>query len=176
MRRTPRGAHAYVMIGALVLLGVVLAGCAGSTDSPKRASAGEPEAENGEAVAVVEAIATPGRGRVIADSEGMTLYDSHADDPMLYQFNRPPIPLCYKACARVWRPLLTDAPPQAKDGAQDDLLGTIKRKGGAKQVTYEGHPLYEFVEDRRPGEASGEDALSFGSEWHAMEPDGEERP
>ena len=36
-------------------------------------------------------------------------------------------------------------------------LGTTKRKDGTVQVTYAGHPLYTYVDDKKPGEANGND-------------------
>jgi predicted lipoprotein with Yx(FWY)xxD motif len=53
-------------------------------------------------------------------------------------------------------------------------LGTTKRKDGTLQVTYDGHPLYTFVEDKKPGEANGNDTSAFGAQWYALFPSGEE--
>ncbi len=44
------------------------------------------------------------------------------------------------------------------------LLGTIKVKGG-RDVTYNGHPLYTFVSDSRPGAITGEGNKTFGGPW-----------
>jgi predicted lipoprotein with Yx(FWY)xxD motif len=59
-------------------------------------------------------------------------------------------------------------------GAESSLLGTTKRKDGTEQVTYDGHPLYGFVEDQKPGETNGNDVDAFGAEWYALMPNGEE--
>ena len=53
-------------------------------------------------------------------------------------------------------------------------LGTTKRKDGTMQVTYAGHPLYTYVADTKPGDAKGNDFSSFGAEWYALQPSGEE--
>ncbi len=81
---------------------------------------------------------------------------------------------CYGACAQAWPPLLTKGQPKAMGGTEASLLGTTKRKDGTVQVTYNGHPLYGFVEDRKPGETNGNDLKAFGASWYALEPDGEE--
>jgi predicted lipoprotein with Yx(FWY)xxD motif len=54
------------------------------------------------------------------------------------------------------------------------MLGTTKRKDGTMQVTFAGHPIYTFSEDKKPGEANGNDLKVFGGEWYAMTPSGEE--
>jgi predicted lipoprotein with Yx(FWY)xxD motif len=116
--------------------------------------------------AVVKVTKTPDLGTVIVDSQGMTMYDFHKD--------KGTTSACYGACAEAWPPLLTGGKPKAMGGAESSLLGTTKRKDGTVQVTYNGHPLYGFVEDKKPGETNGNDVSAFGAEWYALEPDGEE--
>jgi predicted lipoprotein with Yx(FWY)xxD motif len=189
-----------VALSALVLAAALLSGCGGS-GSTSTVSAGDMNPSRQEAaggarvreavaepgasgtgadtasattVAAVKVMPTPGLGLVLVDSEGMTLYDSHGDNPMLYQFNRPPTPSCYEACAEVWLPVLTAASPEAIGRAKESLLGTIRREDGSRQVTYDRHPLYAYTNDKKPGETNGDYAVSFGEEWHALEADGEE--
>ena len=116
--------------------------------------------------AVVEVANTDDLGKVIVESKGMTLYDFHKDKGTTSS--------CYGACAEAWPPLLTGGKPKATGGAESSLLGTTKRKDGTVQVTYNGHPLYGFVEDKKPGETNGNDVSAFGAEWYALEPNGEE--
>ena len=54
------------------------------------------------------------------------------------------------------------------------MLGTTKRKDGSMQVTYNGHPLYTFVGDKKPGEGNGNDTTAFGAQWYALLGNGEE--
>jgi len=116
--------------------------------------------------ATVSAASVSKLGRVIVDSQGLTLYDFHKDKGTQSS--------CYGACAKVWPPLTTSGAPQAGKGAVASKLGTTKRKDGVTQVTYAGHPLYTYTADTKPGDAKGNDIDSFGAEWYALQPSGEE--
>jgi len=132
----------------------------GKSEEPTMAAGGATK------VAVVKVMNTPKLGKVIVDAEGMTLYDFHKDKGTTSS--------CYGACAEAWPPLLTSGTPKAMGGAQASLLGTTQRKDGTLQVTYNGHPLYGFVEDQKPGETNGNDVDGFGAQWYALMPNGEE--
>ena len=47
-------------------------------------------------------------------------------------------------------------------------LGTITRSGGAKQATYDGHPLYTYIADSGPGQANGNNLNLNGGSWHEV--------
>ena len=105
-------------------------------------------------------------GMVLVDSNGMTLYDFHKDKGTTSS--------CYGPCAEGWPPMLTEGEPTVGNGAMASKLGTTERKDGTMQVTYAGHPLYTFVEDKKPGEANGNDVSAFGAQWYALKGSGEE--
>jgi predicted lipoprotein with Yx(FWY)xxD motif len=116
--------------------------------------------------AVVSATGVGNLGKVLVDSKGFTLYDFHKDKGTTSS--------CYGACAQSWPPLLTEGKPQAGEGAMASKLGTTNRNDGTTQVTYAGRPMYTFVEDKKPGEANGNDVSAFGGQWYALKPSGEE--
>ena len=61
--------------------------------------------------------------------------------------------------ARDWPPLLLPAGVRhaaAGPGVKAALLGTVSRAGGARQVTYNGWPLYLWQGDQEPGQATGQ--------------------
>jgi predicted lipoprotein with Yx(FWY)xxD motif len=170
----------FFPIAALALIAVLaIAGCGGSDSSSgsggaygggeesttSNASTGSSGGSGGQA-AVITAASAPKLGRIIVDSKGFTLYDFHKD--------KNGESACYGACAKVWPPLLTEGEPQAGEGAMASNLGTTKRKDGTLQVTYAGWPLYTYTADSKPGEANGNDIDSFGAEWYALQPSGEE--
>lgn len=79
---------------------------------------------------------------------------------------------CYGACAQAWPPLLVEGELHASGQAKSKLLGTIERKNGKTQVTYNGWPLYYFVQDQEPGDTQGQDVHGFGAEWYLVSPEG----
>jgi predicted lipoprotein with Yx(FWY)xxD motif len=178
----------YLAVGALALVAVLaIAGCGGGGSSSSSSSTGgettgtttATESGGGDATgatgaggggatkpAVVKVTNTADLGKVIVDAEGMTMYDFHKD--------KGTTSACYGACAEAWPPLLTGGKPTVTGGAEASLVGVTKRKDGTEQVTYDGHPLYGFVEDQKPGETNGNDVDAFGAQWYALMPNGEE--
>jgi predicted lipoprotein with Yx(FWY)xxD motif len=132
-------------------------GGSGESSSPKPASS---------PTAVVSVASVPGLGKVIVDSRGFTLYDFHKD--------KGTKSTCYGGCAKVWPPLTTGGTPKAQSGALASKLATTQRDDGTTQVVYAGHPLYTYTADTKPGDAKGNDFSSFGAEWYALQPNGEE--
>jgi predicted lipoprotein with Yx(FWY)xxD motif len=116
--------------------------------------------------AIVSVGSVPGLGRVLVDAKGFTLYDFHKDKGTTSS--------CYGGCAEVWPPLVTEGEAQTSNGAMASKLGTTQRKDGTTQVTYAGHPLYTYVEDKQPGDSRGNDFSSFGAQWYALAPSGAE--
>jgi predicted lipoprotein with Yx(FWY)xxD motif len=105
-------------------------------------------------------------GRILVDAGGRTLYDFPPD--------KRGASTCYGACAALWPPLLTSGKPIAGPGARQSLLGTTRRKDGKFEVTYNKHPLYYFVSDRKPGQTTGQGLNQFGAPWWVLSPAGKE--
>jgi predicted lipoprotein with Yx(FWY)xxD motif len=80
---------------------------------------------------------------------------------------------CYDACALAWPPVLSEGEPVAGEGVDAAKLGTTERKDETLQVTYNGAPLYYFIQDSAPGDTTGQRNLGFGGAWHLVSPDGE---
>jgi predicted lipoprotein with Yx(FWY)xxD motif len=103
-------------------------------------------------------------GTYLVDGKGRTLY--------LFEKDRTKKSTCADACAKAWPPLTTKGSPKAAGSAKASLLGTSKRADGKTQVTYKGHPLYFFVQDKKAGDTKGQDVDAFGAEWYVMSPAG----
>ncbi|MGH2953294.1 MAG: COG4315 family predicted lipoprotein [Solirubrobacterales bacterium] len=114
----------------------------------------------------------PGIEITTADSQfGDVLFDS--DRRAIYYFDKEsgPTSECYGDCAVAWPPVLTKGEPQAGGGAEAKLLGTTERDDGSTQVTYDGRPLYYYVDDPQ-GQILCHNVEEFGGLWLAVEPGG----
>jgi predicted lipoprotein with Yx(FWY)xxD motif len=153
---------------------------AGQTTSEAADDAGgtEGEAAGAEAAgggaAGKAAAATPlGGPRVtLRDSQfGPVLFDGR--NRALYLFTRDPRrkTRCYGACAAAWPPFYAKGRPRAGRGVDRDLLGTIERRDGRRQVTYQGQALYFYVDDPRD-QVLCNDVVEFGGTWYAVDSKG----
>jgi predicted lipoprotein with Yx(FWY)xxD motif len=169
-----------------VALTVFLAGCGGAM-----AEQGQLEGQDSDIDAVADGAALPDRdqgseaaraaakpprhtgtrvkvrgseyGEVLVDARGRTLYllDSETDGRSE----------CYGDCARAWPPLLTKGSPKARGEAKQRLLGRTTRRGGGRQVTYRGHPLYRYAPEG-PRQILCQDVFEFGGTWLVVKPSG----
>ena len=103
-------------------------------------------------------------GSILVNSTGRTLY--------LFKADVGTKSACTGACAAAWPPLLATGKPTAGAGVTGSKLGTSTRSGGKQQVTYNGHPLYLFVQDKKPGQTTGQGVTAFGAPWFALTPAG----
>jgi predicted lipoprotein with Yx(FWY)xxD motif len=110
---------------------------------------------------------------VAADSQyGSILFDSKQRAIYLFDKESSDASQCYGACAEAWPPVLTDGDPEAGAGLDQKLLGTTERDDGSTQVTYNGHPLYYYVDDPR-GEVLCHNVDEFGGLWLVVAPSGD---
>jgi predicted lipoprotein with Yx(FWY)xxD motif len=78
---------------------------------------------------------------------------------------------CYGACARDFIPVLTDRTPTTEVGVDAHDVGVIERSDGTHQVTYEGHPLYLFSQEKPavgPGGPVTTGSVGNGNGIHAF--------
>ena len=79
---------------------------------------------------------------------------------------------CVLSCAAKWPPLTLPAgvaTPFIGPGANASLVGTTRRADGRIQVTYAGWPLYHWVGDTEPGQATGEGIRDSGGQWYVVD-------
>ena len=148
-----------VLASIAVAAALGLCACGGDDDSTGATTSA---ATGGDTVSVSS---VSGAGEVLVDDGGNALYtpDEEAGGEIL----------CTGACESEWVPLTVSgsAGPTASADV-DGELGTVKRPGGAEQVTLDGAPLYTFVQDGGPGAVTGDglvdefEGQSFT--WHVV--------
>ena len=146
----------------LLLVTLAAAGCGGSGKSS--GSSGPPKTASGGTATV--GVSNEGLGNILVDSQGRTLYLFNRDTGAMSE--------CSGACAVNWPPLAAAGKPTVGSGANASLVSTSARQGGHEQVTYNGHPLYLFKGDSKPGDTNGEGLNAFGGSWFALSPAGNE--
>jgi predicted lipoprotein with Yx(FWY)xxD motif len=115
------------------------------------------------------------RDGVLTAPNGMTLYT----------FDRDPVgagkSACNGPCAASWPPLAASSAESGGTGGGYGSYGgyggsgagsggdysVITRDDGSKQVAYKGRPLYFWINDKKPGDRTGD---GFNGVWHAARP------
>lgn len=153
---------------------LALAGCGGDDDdSGDETTAPAAAAPTTTATQTAQQAAAIGTTIKTSDSQyGQVLFDG--DDRAIYYFNKESGSKseCYGGCAEAWPPVLTEGDPQAGSGAQAGMLETTQRDDGTTQVTYDGHPLYYYVDDPK-GEVACHNISEFGGLWLAVQGNGQ---
>ena len=144
---------------AVALSATVLAACGGGG----AATAAMPATTASGGHATVGVAHNGSLGKILVDSRGRTLY--------LFQKDARKKSACFGACAGEWPPLRS-AKPVVGSGLTRSKVGTIPRSDGKPQVTYNGHPLYRFLSDQKPGDTIGQGFNAFGGRWYAVSPAG----
>jgi predicted lipoprotein with Yx(FWY)xxD motif len=97
-------------------------------------------------------------GTILTDAKGMTLYT--------YATDTSGTSTCYDKCATAWPPVTVDSDPVAPDGLTGDL-GLTQRTDGSEQLTYNGMPLYTYVDDKDSEDTYGQ---GIGGVWFVVNP------
>jgi predicted lipoprotein with Yx(FWY)xxD motif len=135
-------------------------GSSSSSSSPS-ASAARPSGSAGTVVVKTASVSSLGAS-VLVDAQGLTLYHLSGEQNGKW--------ICTSAaCVKVWHPLA--APAGGSLSGSIGSLVSVKRPGGAMQVTFKGLPLYTFVGDTKPGEAKGQGIKDVGV-WTAVTANG----
>jgi predicted lipoprotein with Yx(FWY)xxD motif len=150
-------------LGSLVLL---LTACGGSSSSSSSsANAGTTPTSGGQPTSVLTS-PPPGTqvliverskaGWVLAEANGLVVYTYGGD-------TKGGQPTCTGSCSDVW-PAVTGLPQVGPADTLPGTLGTVAAANGAKQITYNGYPLYTL---------KGAGALStkgngMDGKWHVV--------
>jgi predicted lipoprotein with Yx(FWY)xxD motif len=101
-------------------------------------------------------------GTILVLGNGDTVYRLSAD--------RHDKSVCTGVCATIWPPVTLAKSQRSPIGRGVARLGVITRPGGARQVTFDGEPLYRFSGDTRPGQTNGNNLKDTWGRWWVIDP------
>ena len=129
---------------------MAIAACGGGSDTPRpqKTASGRP--------ATIGLEPAGGLGKVLVDSRGRTVYLFRKDSRGK------------SSCAAEWPPVRAQGRPLPGPGLSAAKLTTTARSDGAPQVLYNGHPLYRYAGDAKPGDTNGQRVTAFGAAWFAV--------
>jgi predicted lipoprotein with Yx(FWY)xxD motif len=142
------------LIGVLALV-VFLGACSSGSDEGSLTPSDEPATASPAATASAAASGETVKvsdSKVLTDAAGKSLYTF--DNDSAGKSN------CADTCAQTWPPL-TFSGSGKPTGAEN--LDVITRDDGAKQVTWNGKPLYTYSGDTKAGDTNGD---GIGGKWH----------
>lgn len=101
-------------------------------------------------------------GHLLVNAKGLTLYVFAADSKGKSA--------CSGECAKFWPPVLVAkgaTVPKSMTGVTG-TFGEIMRADGTHQLTFDGAPLYTFLEDKKAGDLNGQGLIASGGYWWAV--------
>jgi len=164
MRKT--GWAAAAGLGSLALL---LAACGGSSGSSASSSGSTPTTTSqaaGQATSSALEGIQPGDVVLIVQKSAIGYVLAAANGQVVYTYDKDTkggAPTCTGSCATTWPPL-TGKPLASEAVKLPGTLGTVSDANGAKQVTYNGLPLYTF----KGAKAFTTTGNGVGGEWHVI--------
>jgi predicted lipoprotein with Yx(FWY)xxD motif len=113
---------------------------------------------------VLKVARVPGFGPFVVNGKGRTIYRFDRDR------TNPPASVCLAACAETWPPVLAPGGVKIVSTAIDsELVGTLVRPDGGRQLTLGGWPLYYYRDDLTLGQTT---AYGRDGAWFPVAPDG----
>jgi predicted lipoprotein with Yx(FWY)xxD motif len=147
--------HPFLVAAALAALGLGAAACSSSA-SPTTSTSGTTAQPASSTSSTVKMESNSTYGSILVDSAGKALYTYGPDKGHGGQAT------CTGSCLQEWPPLVVPSGTEPTGGTGvSGTLSAVKQSNGTYQVTYNGSPLYTFVEDNSPGQVTGNGVEDF---------------
>jgi predicted lipoprotein with Yx(FWY)xxD motif len=140
------------ILGAVLLAGVGTAGASAGATTRPTSHVGAVAKNVGARIS----LRRTAHGKVLVGANGHSLY--------LFQADTRNKSNCGPACRKQWPPATTTGKPHAGPGVSASHLRVIK----GHQVSYYGHPLYTYFNDKKVGQTTGEGKFKFGNFWYLL--------
>jgi predicted lipoprotein with Yx(FWY)xxD motif len=161
MRKT--GWAAAAGLGSLAML---LAACGGSSSSSSTTPTSTAAATGQASSAALAGLPAPGSIVLIVQQSALGYVLAEANGQVVYAYGKDSKggqPTCTGSCASIWPPV-TGKPVASLADKLPGTLGTVSDANGAKQITYNGLPLYTF----KGAKILATKANGTDGEWHVI--------
>lgn len=143
-----RGAlpNRILCLGGFGAVALLVAACGSSASSTSTTASTSTSSGSAGTAAVVKVITVPTYGAILTDSSGKPLYTLSGT--------------CTGSCAAAWPALTVSGSAKPTGTGVTGTLSTVKEADGSNQVTYNGSPVYTFVQDSS-GHVTGQGVAGF---------------
>ena len=160
------GFAAAAGLGSLALLLTACGGSSGSSSSsnPATTSTAKPAAQ---ASSAALGGITPGSTVLHVQKSAVGWVLAVANGQVVYAYDKDPkggTPACTGSCAQIWLPVTGSHPIASPADKGLGTLGTVAISNGAKQITYNGSPLYTY----KGAKALATKGNGVGGVWHVI--------
>jgi predicted lipoprotein with Yx(FWY)xxD motif len=149
-------------MSVLAFLALGSAACSSATSPGSKANnqaqstTQSPKSKGSGSSATVKVASNATFGDVLVNASGMALY-TYAPDQ-----GHGGMSTCSGSCLQAWPALTVPAGSVPTGGTGvTGTLAAVKQANGTYQVTYDGSPLYTFVQDTTPGQVTGNGLAGF---------------
>lgn len=124
--------------------------------------AGSPALARSHSSAHASALVKTTAGHILVTPKGMTLY--------VFAPDSKDKSACTGTCAKFWPPRKVKAgvTPVTRVAGTPGTFGVFTRTDGTRQLTYDGAPVYTFLEDKKPGDMNGQGVVASGGYWWVL--------
>jgi predicted lipoprotein with Yx(FWY)xxD motif len=158
------GFAAAAGLGSLALLLTACGGSSGSSN-PTATSTAQP---GGQATsAALSNVPPPGSTVLHVQKSAIGWVLAMANGQVVYAYDKDPkggTPACTGSCAKIWVPVTGGHPVASPADKGLGTLGTVTTANGAKQITYNGSPIYTF----KGAKALVTNGNGVGGVWHVI--------
>jgi predicted lipoprotein with Yx(FWY)xxD motif len=157
----------WALGAALGSLALLLTACGGSSSSSSStAAAGSTPTPTGGQASAEAGLPAPGTQVLVVQRSALGWVLAEANGTVVYTYgndSKGGSPTCTGSCSSLW-PAVTGVPKVGPADTLPGTLGTVTMANGAKQITYNGLPLYTY---------KGAGALStkgngVAGKWHVI--------
>lgn len=148
-----RGRARTIVLGGVAAIAVAALALTACSSSKKTAAGSAPTTTGSTSSGGTVAISAVA-GRLVGPN-GHTLYINNVDTMTSIK--------CTASCTGEWPPLT--GTPSTTGTLQATDFATVARPDGSMQVTFQGHPLYYFADDKGSGDVKG-NVTEDGIAWH----------